>query len=270
MARLRFVAVGLLALALAGNSTQTGRSAGQNGGGWDQPNRAPRNTKVTEASDPSCVIYPLATMGYDSDLGQWIAETIPLMVEPSSWQERGGSGAFRYYAPKNILIIKNSAAVQTKVDGFLKDLKTSLPRTPQTGIAANKKMPTAHVVPAGYNVPAPVHAGGTVPESSSYPVPAPAKPPKHLFHFLIRYEGEGIIDDNVVRFMKVQSQSAKKDKTEVDQAADSPPATSGNATPSAGTSANQPPATSSSPPFASGRPDGPKQKEDKNDGKKEK
>jgi hypothetical protein len=26
--------------------------------------------------------------------------------------------------------------------------------------------------------------------------------PKHLFHFIIRYEGEGIIDSNVVKFAK--------------------------------------------------------------------
>src|SRR5262249_21060124 len=34
--------------------------------------------------------------------------------------------------------------------------------------------------------------------------PAPQQPPKHLFHFIIRYEGDGIIDSNVVEFMKAQ------------------------------------------------------------------
>jgi hypothetical protein len=39
-----------------------------------------------------------------------------------------------------------------------------------------------------------------------YPVPPPARQPKHLFHFIIRYEGAGIIDSNVVKFMKAQSE----------------------------------------------------------------
>jgi hypothetical protein len=40
------------------------------------------------------------------------------------------------------------------------------------------------------------------PPASGYPVAAPLKQPKHLFHFIIRYEGEGLIDANVVKFAK--------------------------------------------------------------------
>jgi hypothetical protein len=288
MARLRFVVVALLALALAGNSTQTGRSAGQNGSDRLQSNHAPQHAKVTGTDDCSCVIYSLGTMGYDADLGQWIAQTIPVMVEPSSWQELGGPGALRYYAPKNILIIKNSAAVHAKVDGFLKDLKTSLPRATKTSSTASQKSSAGHVVSTAYNAPAPIynapaptHASSPVPEPSSYPVPAPVKTPKHLFHFLIRYEGEGIIDDNVVRFMKAQNQP-QKDKT--DKPADQPPVTSSYAAPSVGNVAPSPaaspvptptPSAASSlaapvPLQASGRSvESPKKKKDKNDDKED-
>ena len=38
----------------------------------------------------------------------------------------------------------------------------------------------------------------------SYPVPAPARPPKHLFHFIIRYEGNGVVDENVVKAVQAQ------------------------------------------------------------------
>jgi hypothetical protein len=42
--------------------------------------------------------------------------------------------------------------------------------------------------------------------STAYPVPAQARSPKHLFHFIIRYEGEGLVDDNIVKAMKVYNQ----------------------------------------------------------------
>jgi hypothetical protein len=39
-------------------------------------------------------------------------------------------------------------------------------------------------------------------------VPMSPVGPKHLFHFIIRYEGEGIIDANVAKFAKALSQEA--------------------------------------------------------------
>jgi hypothetical protein len=207
MARLRFMAVALLALTLAGNPTQTGRSAGQTDLSVSSAQTA--TTKTSAASDHTRVLYSLTSMGYDADLGKWIAQTIPEMIEPNSWQEKGGSGVLRYYGPKNLLIIKQSAAVQAKVDSFLKELKSSLPKASRTNSAASKPSSRGHVVPAEYREPTLVRTSGSVPEPSSYPVPAPAKPPKHLFHFLIRYEGEGLIDDNVVKFMKGYAQVLK-------------------------------------------------------------
>jgi hypothetical protein len=206
MPRLRFLAVALLALVLVGSPTQTGRSADDTNG----TSYAPPAVSATypAADNSSCVIYALADMGYDSDLGRWIAQTIPEMIEPKSWQGYGG-GAIRYYASKNILIIRNSAPTHAKVDSFLRDLKKSMPKGSGSGFATGKKSPSASVVPAEYRAPALLRASSPVPETSSYPVPAPAQPPKHLFHFLIRYEGDGIIDDNVVKFMKAYYQAEK-------------------------------------------------------------
>jgi hypothetical protein len=230
MARLRFMAVALLALALAGNSTQTGRTqTDRSPVSCNHPNCVPMSAAV---NDRSCVIYSLTDMGYDADLGKWVAQTIPEMIEPNSWKESGGAGALRYYAPKNILIVNHSAAVQAKVDDFLRKLKTSLPKTSRTGFATSKKSNWNKVAPAEYHVPAPMRTANPLPEPSSYPVPAPVKPPKHLFHFLIRYEGEGIIDDNVVKFMKNVAPAMKDGncqtpgQTTAQGYSDSPPASS--------------------------------------------
>jgi len=199
MARLRFMAVALLALAFAGNSTPMGRTqqaaSGGSGGTF-------QTTEPKLATDDPCVIYSLTEMGLDAPLGKWIAETIPEMIEPNSWKKAWGDqiGVVSYYAPKNILIVKQTPAIQKKVDGFLKDLKASMPKASAANSAS--KMPArTTVVPADYREPNPI--------PSSYPVAAPVKAPKHLFHFIIRYEGDGIIDDNVVKFMKAQLQGGK-------------------------------------------------------------
>lgn len=204
MARLRFVMVGLLALGLAGSSNEMGRTQGESISLQLSDHKPAGEIKKHAADERSCVIYSLTDMGYDSDFGRWIAQAIPDIVESKSWQQYGGSGALRYYAPKNILIVNHSPRMQAKVDGFLKKLKTSLPKASQTGLAKRKKSSHASIVPADYRTPpeSPVRTSNPLPEPSSYPVPAPVKAPKHLFHFLIRYEGEGLIDDNVVKFMK--------------------------------------------------------------------
>ncbi len=209
MARLRFLAVALLALVFVGNSTHMGRSAGDPPVLSKRPVSGPYSVALKPATtgDCACTIYALSDMGYDSDVGQWIAQTIPEMIEPSSWQQQGGTGVLRYYPPKNILIIKQPAAIQAKIDGFLKDLKKSMPTGSESHSAGSKKTSRAGIVPAAYQAPEPLRTSSPLPEPSSYPVPAPVKAPKHLFHFLIRYEGDGIIDDNVVKFMKAYYQA---------------------------------------------------------------
>src|SRR5436305_7561623 len=43
--------------------------------------------------------------------------------------------------------------------------------------------------------PPPAPTNGT---AASYPIPAPATQPKHLFHVVIRYEGEGLPDQSML------------------------------------------------------------------------
>ena len=197
MARLRFWTVALLALALTGNASQSGRTQY----GWSSAMSTSAASGPATSPDCSCVIYALNDRGFDADFGKWVAETIKEMVEPQSWQ---GSCSLRYYAPKNILVVNNSSTVHTKIDCFLKEMKTKMPKEKTGHAKSTKEQPRDLVVPAAYrqvNLP---------PEPSAYPVPAPVKTPKHLFHFLIRYEGEGIIDDNVVKYLKVQNQGEKQ------------------------------------------------------------
>src|SRR5262249_48898430 len=159
------------------------------------------SSATSDAQERICTIYALAELGEDSDLGKWIAETIPEVIEPGTWK---GQGALRYYAPKNILVVYHTPAVQAKVDGFLKNVKKSLPAV-KAGkpTAAKTSSPQQTIVPTGHHVPALLKTSTPEPEPRlGYAVPAPVKAPKHLFHFIIRYEGEGIIDDNVVKFLK--------------------------------------------------------------------
>jgi hypothetical protein len=90
--------------------------------------------------------------------------------------------------------------VQTKVDGFLKDLKKAMPAMKERTATT---MPDQGVTRASYQ--APCACSPAPAQNSNYPITAPATPPKHLFHFIIRYEGAGIIDDSVVKFAQVQN-----------------------------------------------------------------
>jgi hypothetical protein len=189
MDRLRFIAPAVLAVALA---TPSGRA-----------------DEKSASDDLTCVLYALADLGNDPDLGQWVAETIPEVIAPGTWK---GQGVVRYYAPKKLLVVYHTPATQARVEGFLKEVKKSLPVGNDVAhTAARGPLPTAAVVvPADFRVPGPIRACSSFAEHhSSYPVPAPATRPKHLFHFIIRYEGEGIVDDNVVKAMKTQFKANK-------------------------------------------------------------
>jgi hypothetical protein len=138
------------------------------------------------------------------NLCQWIAETIPDMIQPESWKQHGVK--LSYHAPSKILVVNHTSAVHAQVDEFLQNLKKSLP---QQKVTVNRTKHDPAAAPAVFyppieKVPAgPVQAG-----PSSYPVPFPPQAPKHLFHFIIRYEGEGIIDSSVVKFTKALSNAS--------------------------------------------------------------
>jgi hypothetical protein len=191
MDRLRIAALASLALALAAPSG--------------------RAYEKSASDDQTCVLYSLADLGNDPDLGQWVADTIPEVVAPGTWK---GQGVLRYYAPKKLLVVYHTAATQAKVEGFLKNVKKSLPAGhDKTRTAAKAQVRDSAVVSADYRVPGPTRGCSSFAEqNSSYPVPAPVARPKHLFHFIIRYEGEGIVDDNVVKAIKTQFQANKKEK----------------------------------------------------------
>jgi hypothetical protein len=67
---------------------------------------------------------------------------------------------------------------------------------------------------------------GCCDQNTGYPVPKCAKQPKHLFHFIIRYEGDGIVDDHVADVIKAQiMKKAADEKADADaQAKPTPPA----------------------------------------------
>lgn len=161
---------------------------------------APR--ALTSSSEQTYKIYSLDGMGKDAGFGAWIAETIPEVIAAGTWK---GPGAIRYYAPKNILVVSHSPAVQAQVGAFLTDLKKATPIAKTARVAVRKSTARKNrVTPAAYQDPILLSRPPTaVPEAnSSYPVPVQARTPKHLFHFIIRYEGEGIVDDNIVKAMK--------------------------------------------------------------------
>jgi hypothetical protein len=164
------------------------------------PRSLPSST--ADSADRSYKIYSLNDFGTDPGLCEWIAQTIPEVIAAGSWHR---PATIRYYAPKNILVVSHTSAVHAQVDGFLKDVKKSLSEKTKTRASAPKSHASAggEVVPAAYHKPELHKAVKMAPEPSlSYPVPAQTKAPKHLFHFIIRYEGEGIVDDNVVKTMK--------------------------------------------------------------------
>ena len=151
------------------------------------------------ASNSICKVYALAELGDDPKLCKWLADTIPEMIEPTSWKRTGAK--LSYYAPSKILVVNNEPAVHRQVAEFLENLKKAT--TAQKTIGNARWMRDSQVVPAQFEAPpaAPLQPS----YQGSYPVPMQPKQPKHLFHFIIRYEGAGIIDENVVRFAKALS-----------------------------------------------------------------
>jgi len=140
----------------------------------------------------SCKVYSLADIGDDGKLGKWVAETIPEMIQPASWKQ--ADAKLSYFGPSKILVVNNTPAVHAQVEEFLASLRKAMPQ---------QKRQDGQIVPAQFvpeDAPRPINAVQSGP--TGYPVPMTPVGPKHLFHFIIRYEGEGIIDSNVSKFAK--------------------------------------------------------------------
>jgi hypothetical protein len=157
-------------------------------------------------------VYSLADLGDDPTLGSWIAETIPAVIEPQTWQQGEGKYTVRYYPARRMLVVYHTAEVQEKVQAFLHEVKKNPPQ--DEGCGKHVKVATGpNVMPARFLTP--VSTAEPAP-GCSYPVAPPLQQPKHLFHFIIRYEGAGIIDDNVVKAIQLYT---KKDKEDSDSKA---------------------------------------------------
>jgi hypothetical protein len=172
----------------------------------DQPATKPawRPTQLrfqpSEQGDSTCRIYSLGELSKDPSFGKWVAETIQEVIQPGSWSQAGGKNVLRYNAPTGILVVYHSPAVQAQVEELLKNVKRSIAQGKEQTTWGNKN---AVVVPAKYS---PADSSRTYDSAASkttaYPIPAQAQQPKHLFHFIIRYEGEGIIDSTVAGVLK--------------------------------------------------------------------
>jgi hypothetical protein len=149
-------------------------------------------TTPTRVSNAVNKVYSLADLGDDPNLCKWIAETIPRMIKPGCWNGQ----SLCYFAPAKVMAIHQTPEVHAQVEEFLANMRKSLPRDKAT---ASRTKQDAHVVPAQFN-PEALRPAGPASASQAYPVPAALPTPKHLFHFIIRYEGAGIIDSNVTKF----------------------------------------------------------------------
>jgi hypothetical protein len=169
-----------------------------------------RSANTAEAPTPGlvCKVHALAELADDPNLCKWIADTIPAVIQPGTWNQgteaaTPGQCAVRFYAPAKILVVSHTPLAQAQVDAFLASVKMSLPaakmaKTPETGI-----MQASYAAPTTTK-----RAEPTAVAPFNYPVPTAAKGPKHLFHFIIRYEGDGVIDSNIVEFTKAMQSGA--------------------------------------------------------------
>lgn len=176
------------------------------------PFSAVRMTQINKpaaAQTHTCKIYSLSDLGDDPKLCKWVAETIPEMIQPATWKHEDGKISF--YAPSKILVISNTPFVHAQVEEFLQTMRKSLPQ------AKAMAFPTIYpsVTQAQFAVPDGVRPIGPVQTGPyGYPVPQASQTPKHLFHFIIRYEGAGIVDSNVVKLVKVLKEEKTPSVTE--------------------------------------------------------
>jgi hypothetical protein len=195
-----------------------------------------RETNALPKKECTCTIYSLAEFD-DPSLGKWLAETIPQVIQPGTWNQpvptEGTTRIFSYLGAgsSNILVVYHTPAVQAKVQAFLDNLKKTLPQEKDKlgGLldGTTSRVDTA-VVPAKMDVPEVSATEDRVKlPPSGYPVPAARKQPKHLFHFIIRYEGEGIVDDTVAGVLKeLYKKTSAEDESQEDKPKSVCPATS--------------------------------------------
>jgi hypothetical protein len=125
-----------------------------------------------------------------------------------------------------MLLVYHTPAVHAEIDDFLRSMKKSLPTTRTTAKATG----FSGLAQMGYSVPlveaqaVPAYAPPAPATAPGYPVAAPTQQPHHLFHFIIRYEGDGIIDHNVAELAKSYGAAVAASATEAVKAAPADPA----------------------------------------------
>ena len=140
------------------------------------PLSGPQREFLTNKNTSDCLhskAYALGNLGDDPKLCKWVADTIPAMIQPASWKQ--GDARMCYDAPLRILAVSTTPDVHAQIEEFLEGIKRSLP--PQ------KKLPQ-HEEPI---------------MRVQYVAPVSPPMPKHLLHFIVRYEGAGVIDANVAK-----------------------------------------------------------------------
>ncbi len=166
-------------------------------------------TPEKAAASPQCKVISLADLG-DNTLAEWVAVTIPRVVRRETWN--GPFAAVEYYPPARLLVVTHTPDVHAEIEAFIKNVRQS---RPATGTPA----PTG-VVRAHHETPAPL------------PVAAESKKaatkPHHLFeimvdglvvrpesaegiqlkNFTLRYQGDGLIDANIVELFKGSGMSS--------------------------------------------------------------
>jgi hypothetical protein len=173
---------------------------------------SPKGKTPTEKM--TCTVYSLASAG-DTAYSKWVADTIPKVIDPESWSDgaKGGKPVITYNSARRVLVVLHTPTVQAKVAAFIKQMEKAgatggeEASEPRPDGAREKALKTSRARPAQANAP-----------GAGYVVPAPVKQPKHLVHFIFRYEGDGFIDSNVVKFARaLADQNAKssggEDKT---------------------------------------------------------
>jgi hypothetical protein len=201
MAGRRFLLVVLLTLAIGASMPHFGAASEPDEGG---PKSVASGAAAGDADKNSAVtsVYPLWKMGYDLELSKWIAETIPEVVEPSTWQSVGGCGVARYNSANGILVVRHSKEVHAKVENFLKEVKQSMPTVTAGAVTTGQRTQSDCVIPAAHQTPSTLGTSSASQDECPSLPPTAKKSPKHLLHVTIRYEGEGIIDDNVLKYLK--------------------------------------------------------------------
>jgi hypothetical protein len=173
------------------------------------------------ADNSTCKVYALKELGDDPELCKWIAETIPNVIKPGSWN-LGEKQRISYYGQGRILVVYHNEMIQSEVAAFLEGLKKAMPQEKQWASGPHAKMPAmdAKVAHAAWHTPA------SMPPMTNpaYPIPAPLQHPKHLFHLIVRAEGIGDFGTSVVKELSGDAVNAEEAKEQRKAVADKPSA----------------------------------------------